>query len=64
MVQEEVLSELRNQSNKSLKASGRRPPRSIEVDPRVMVSLLDEVENHRAVLLIAERQTLTSTLRG
>lgn len=52
MLHESVLQELRHQSDRG---KARRPVKFVDVDPRVLGQLIDEIERHRQVLLIDEK---------
>ena len=60
MLNEEMLSELKRDANKAIK---HKPVRFVDVDPRILASLIDEIERHRTTLLIVERKQLDPALR-
>ena len=55
-----MLAELKRDATKAL---NRKPIRFVDVDPRVLASLIDEIERHRTTLLIVERKQLDPALR-
>ena len=55
-----MLSELKRDANKAIK---HKPVRFVDVDPRILASLIDEIERHRTTLLIVERKQLDPALR-
>lgn len=55
MIPESLLTELRNQATAARK---RKPAKWVDIDPRTLLDLLDEVERFRLVNLIEERRAL------
>lgn len=60
MISEKILQELRREAER---ATTKHPGRFIDLDPRIILKLLNEIEEHRVSRLIFERKEL-ETARG